>query len=777
MYDDNNVTYRLGINWFDILVKIILLIVFVVILLVLFPKADLDVFYDSIYTNNINTMKEAAKSYYTVDRLPSTVGESTSMSLKEMVDNHMLIRFKDKDEKYCDETTSGVEVSKTSEDSYVLKVTLNCGDQKDFILETIGCTTVCSNGTCTVVTNNGGSSNVADSGTGSTNNEDNYGGDVKNPTSVKDVYVTTVTLYQHKRAINSTQTVYTCPEGYIRTGTTCTKGTTGATIDATPIYGKDVITTTPAKYNDGDYKKVYTSIEKKKTGVDYSCPSGYTLNGAYCIKYVDATVEYGDTTYTCPTGYTKNGTKCTKTYSATYNSGNTSYSCPNGGTLSGTKCTITQSASASTTYTCPSGYTKNGTTCTKTYTATSNTTYSCPNGGTLSGTKCVTSSSSSYNATAKTTYSCPNGGTLSGTKCVTSSSSSYNATANKTYGSWYVTGTKYYTSTISVYTHDTEKVTFDGAVSGAVCGSPCGNKGIWYKYTYYARSVKTTYSCPNGGTLSGTKCVTTSSSSYNATAKTTYSCPNGGTLSGTKCVTSSSSSYNATASTSYTCPNGGTRSGSTCTLTATATASTTYTCPSGYTKNGTSCTKTYDATKNTGNGYYSCPNGGTLSGTTCTITTNATANEGETTYTCPYGYTKSGKTCYKKISADEEPVYEYVCPSGYTKAYENSKYVCYKYTKTNGSYYCENADATLDLANKTCTTITKGAITGYTCPTGYTQNNDKCTKYTNVVIDATVSTSTYTSYEYTWSEKSYLEGWVPTGATKTQNKTYNAGQK
>jgi hypothetical protein len=719
MYEENNVTYRLGINWFDILVKIILLIVFVVILVVLFPKADLDVFYDSIYTNNINTMKEAAKSYYTVDRLPSTVGESTSMSLKEMVDNHMLIRFKDKDEKYCDETSSGVEVSKTSEDSYVLKVTLNCGDQKDFILETIGCTTVCSNGTCTVVTNNGGSSNVADSGTGSTNKEENYGGDVKNPTSVKDVYVTTVTLYQHKRAINSTQTVYTCPEGYMRNGTTCTKTTTGATIDATPVYGKDVITTTPAKYNDGDYKKVYTAIQKKKTGVDYSCPSGYTLNGAYCIKYVDATVNYGDTTYTCPTGYTRNGTKCTKTYSATYHSGSTSYTCPNGGTLNGSKCTITQSASSSTDYTCPSGYTRNGTSCYKV-----------------------------YNATAKTTYSCPNGGTLSGTKCVKSSSSSYNATAKTTYGSWYVTGTKYYTSTISVYTRDTEKVTFDGAVSGAVCGSPCGNKGIWYKYTYYARKASTTYSCPNGGTLSGTKCVTSSSSSYNATANTSYSCPNGGTRDGNKC-----------------------------TLTATATQSTTYTCPSGYTKNGTTCTKTYNATASSGNGYYSCPNGGTLSGSTCTITTNATANEGEVTYTCPYGYTKNGKTCYKKIAATEEPIYEYVCPSGYTKAYEGGKYVCYKYTKTNGNYYCEDADAELDLVNKTCTTVTKGGITGYTCPTGYTQNNDKCTKYSNIVIDATVSTSTYTSYEYTWSEKSYLEGWVATGATKTQTKTYNAGQK
>ena len=48
MYDDN-VTYRVGINWKDILIKLIMLILFVIILLLLFPKADLDVFYDTVY--------------------------------------------------------------------------------------------------------------------------------------------------------------------------------------------------------------------------------------------------------------------------------------------------------------------------------------------------------------------------------------------------------------------------------------------------------------------------------------------------------------------------------------------------------------------------------------------------------------------------------------------------------------------------------------------------------------------------------------------------------
>ena len=117
MYEDNNVTYRIGINWTDIIIKIILLILFVLLLVWLFPKADLDVFYDNVYNTNINTMKEAAKSYYTTDRLPSNVGDKTSMSLKEMFDNHMIIRFRDKDKNYCDETSSGVEVTKTSDNS------------------------------------------------------------------------------------------------------------------------------------------------------------------------------------------------------------------------------------------------------------------------------------------------------------------------------------------------------------------------------------------------------------------------------------------------------------------------------------------------------------------------------------------------------------------------------------------------------------------------------------------------------------------------------------
>jgi len=100
---------------------------------------------------------------------------------------------------------------------------------------------------------------------------------------------------------------------------------------------------------------------------------------------------------------------------------------------------------------------------------------------------------------------------------------------------------------------------------------------------------------------------------------------------------------------------------------------------------------------------------------------------------------------------------------------------CSRVVKTEGKYYCEDSDAKLE-GNK-CIKIVKGDIKGYTCPTDYNLNGDKCTKETTVTVDANVTTENSTSYKYTWSEKSYLEGWEFTGKTKTQTKSYTAGQK
>ncbi|MCE3262280.1 MAG: hypothetical protein K0R43_1359, partial [Pseudoduganella sp.] len=92
------------------------------------------------------------------------------------------------------------------------------------------------------------------------------------------------------------------------------------------------------------------------------------------------------------------------------------------------------------------------------------------------------------------------------------------------------------------------------------------------------------YTCPNGGSLSGTTCQKTTT--YPATA--TYSCPNGGTVSGSSCI--QTSTYPATAS--YTCNAGDSLSGSTCTRTTSTAATATYSCPNGGTLSGSQCTGT-----------------------------------------------------------------------------------------------------------------------------------------------------------------------------------------
>lgn len=833
MYDNDNVTYRVGINWKDIILKIIILALFILFLIWLFPKANLDVFYDNVYTNNIKTMKEAARNYYTVDKLPKNVGDKQSMTLKEMVDNHMLVRFTDKDGQTCDENNSKVEVTKLSDNEYSLKVQLNCGEQNDYVLETIGCTNICSNGTCTTIINNNGS-NIAnntpnnsntpntniDNGNGTNNgngsktelDETIYTGDPKNPG-----YSVTVTLYQHRQAITTTKTVYTCPAGYTKNGSKCLKNTTGATIDATPVYNPDQVLTTDAKYHNTGTYTVYADPIKTEVGTEYSCPTGYTKNGTYCIKYTDATAHLGDITYTCPSGYTLRNNDCVRTYtaSASYTSG--SYTCPQGGSLNGTTCTLTQSATShtDTSYSCPTGYNRNGTKCTKTYTASysgGNTTYTCPQGGTPNGSICTMTTTPTatttytcpsgyskngsscykvYNAKATTTYSCPAGYTPSGSQCYKA------ATPSSSTGAWVNKGTQYYSSANKAYTGSTSKLVYVGAVSGAVCGSPCGNKGIWYKYTYYTRSSTTTYSCPSGTTRDGSNCY------INATPKTSYTCPQGGTPNGNVCTLSASptpsttyscpsgytqsgssciKTYNATPNTTqgnYTCPQGGTRNGNICTITQDAyrSSSTYYSCPSGYTKNGTICTKTYTGTYVSGQTVYTCPQGGTLNGNVCTVTTTPTARRGETTYTCPTGYNYNSATgkCEYKINAYAEKVYEYSCPTGYTKSGEGENTRCSKVVQGENIYYCEDAAAKLEGTK--CIKTIRGTIKNYTCPTGYTLNGTKCTKKTTVTIDATVSTKTSTSYKYKWSEKSELDGWEFTGKTKTQTKNYSAGQK
>ena len=133
----------------DLLVKILLIVIFIFLLMCLFPMPNLNPFYSQIFNDNIQTMKDAAEDYYTTERMPSEVGKSTKMTLKDMIDQKLIIPFVDKDGNECNTSKSYVKVTKL-ENEYELKVSLTCGKESNYIIEKIGCYNFCPTGNCTL---------------------------------------------------------------------------------------------------------------------------------------------------------------------------------------------------------------------------------------------------------------------------------------------------------------------------------------------------------------------------------------------------------------------------------------------------------------------------------------------------------------------------------------------------------------------------------------------------------------------------------------------------
>ena len=169
MYEERRESFSVR----DLILQVLFIVLFVFILIWLFPTKsymknyidnnvdgnntvvqggyDLDqlaVLYNQIFANNIATMKEAAISYYTTDRLPAKVGDTEKMTLQQMYDKHLVLTLKDKNNNACDATKSYVSVTKY-EDEYQMKVNLSCGSEEDYIIVYLGCYDYCeASGVC-----------------------------------------------------------------------------------------------------------------------------------------------------------------------------------------------------------------------------------------------------------------------------------------------------------------------------------------------------------------------------------------------------------------------------------------------------------------------------------------------------------------------------------------------------------------------------------------------------------------------------------------------------
>lgn len=156
MYVESNERF----NWLGFFVRAAIVVVFVFLLMWIVPlpgvkkleiKVDkleeqVDVIVDRIFYDNIENMKEAAKDYFTIQRLPKEVGKTVKITLDEMLDKKIILGFNDKNGKQCDVNNSYVEIKRLDKE-YEMKVNLVCGDTSDYILSymDLECNLSCNN--------------------------------------------------------------------------------------------------------------------------------------------------------------------------------------------------------------------------------------------------------------------------------------------------------------------------------------------------------------------------------------------------------------------------------------------------------------------------------------------------------------------------------------------------------------------------------------------------------------------------------------------------------
>lgn len=148
MYSEKRTSFSIR----DVILQLLFVVLFVFILVWLFPTKDdmnkvAQPFYDRIFGENILIIKDAAKSYFTNERLPQNAGDKVTITLGEMIDKKLVIPFKDGNGNSCDMTGSYVEVTK-AENEYVMKINLKCTDNTDYIIVNMGCYDYCLTTIC-----------------------------------------------------------------------------------------------------------------------------------------------------------------------------------------------------------------------------------------------------------------------------------------------------------------------------------------------------------------------------------------------------------------------------------------------------------------------------------------------------------------------------------------------------------------------------------------------------------------------------------------------------
>ena len=104
-----------------VFIKIVLVVLLIFVLMMLFPtKGFVTNYVDEKvkevggvdnFNNNLLAMATAGSGYFTSSRLPKETGDTAKMTLGEMYDNKLLVKFTDSNNRTCNNNESYIEVT------------------------------------------------------------------------------------------------------------------------------------------------------------------------------------------------------------------------------------------------------------------------------------------------------------------------------------------------------------------------------------------------------------------------------------------------------------------------------------------------------------------------------------------------------------------------------------------------------------------------------------------------------------------------------------------
>lgn len=284
-----------GMTLKDVLIRLVLIVIFIFLLIWLFPMPNLKPLNNQIFTDNILIMKDVAKSYYTIERLPKELNGKVRMTLREMLDQKFTLELMDSNGNYCNAENSYIEITKL-ENEYVIKTYLSCSDKEDYVIEHYGCYDICGDKCIELSRTTRAATTIADRKTTVCKQEPTYKpgtsyrpgttyipGTSREDTTRQTTHKDDIYEYLHKKTTyKEVFDKYACNiSGYNLIGDKCVKTTAelikvpAKTKTETQTETLTNVSLSKVVYNDRQVAAIETTVNDVST--TYSCPSGSTV--------------------------------------------------------------------------------------------------------------------------------------------------------------------------------------------------------------------------------------------------------------------------------------------------------------------------------------------------------------------------------------------------------------------------------------------------------------------------------------------------------------------